>query len=47
MEEMRTALMRITGLTDSAVLAIVAGASAVTLVFVLTIPHAHTPVLTR
>lgn len=39
-------LLRITGLTDSAVFSIVAGASAVTLILVFPIPHTHTPVLT-
>lgn len=34
------------GLTDGAVLSIVAGTSAVALILVFAIPHAHAPVLT-
>lgn len=43
---MRTGLMRVSGLTDSAVFSIETGASAVTLVLFLTIPYTHAPVLT-
>lgn len=46
-EDMRACLMRITGLTDGAVFSVVAGMSAVTLILVFSIPHTHTPVLTR
>lgn len=45
-EDMRTGLMWINRLTDSAVFSAVAGTSAVTLILVLAIPYTHTPVLT-
>lgn len=43
---MSTTLTEENGLTDCAVFSVVAGTSTVTLILVLTIPDAHTPVLT-
>lgn len=43
---MSTTLTEENGLTDCAVFSVVAGTSAVTLILVLTVPDAHTPVLT-
>lgn len=45
-EDMSTTLTEENGLTDCAVFSVVAGTSTVTLILVLTIPDAHTPVLT-
>lgn len=46
-EDMRAGLPGIKGLTDGAVLSVVSGVSAVTLILVLAVSHTHAPVLTR
>lgn len=43
---MKRGLMEISGLTDCAVFSVVAGSGAVAFILVLSVPHAHTPVLT-
>lgn len=43
---MSNTLIEENGLTECAVFSVVAGTSAVTLILVLTVPDAHTPVLT-